>query len=926
MRQHFKYLSLVTANLLFCLTTSLLPTAYFLFPFPIKAQTAQSQNADAQQLYEEANQQYRDGRYREAIQTYQQVLIIYKKISNRAGEGATLHKIGATYDRLGEYTKALNFYQQALAIRKEIGDKAGTSSTLNSMGAIYHQQGNYNQATKFYQQALTIRKEVGDRIGEGRTLNNLGLLYENQGQYSKALEFYQQALAIFQTLDNPREEGSILNNLGGIYTQIGQYEQALSYYQQALVILREISDYRGEGATFHNIGFTYSQLEKYSQALDFYQQALATRKRIGHKAGAAVTLNNLGFIYNKLGKYSQALQSLEQALALFQEIGDRAGEGNALDSLGTVYKNLGKYDKSIELYQQSLAIQREVNARPGERTTLSNIGSILEKQNKPELAIAFYKEAVNITEAIRQDLQKLTIEEQKAYTETVADTYRSLADLLLSQGRILEAQQVLELLKVQELRNFTKDTRAGGEETAGIATNPTEAEILKIHGTLITLGRKIEECQQCAERSKLLDEREVIAKEYEENVRSLEQEIRDRTAKDDTFVDPRKLGGNAEAIVSEPGTVLIYPLVLENKVWILWASKGGITKSIEVPQVGLKQLSQMVVKFRQLLQNPNSDIGELKATGKQLYDWLLPQSLQKELKDNKIQNLVFSLDRVTRYIPMSAVFDGEKYLIENYNISTIISANLTQTGERLPPGTQNTSVLAAGLSEAQKGFNPLPNVPAELNAIVRQSSTDAQGIYPGLKLLNQSFNRKALRDNLAGHLILHIATHGKFVPNNAYASYLLLGNGEELPIPEIQELRDLNKIHLVVLSACETALGETGQDGTEITGLSYYFLEKGAKAVMASLWQVNDESTRLLMEQFYNNLAKSTAQSPITKTQALRQAQLSLIRSDRINTPNTDARSLVVEPRPGGQTSTSTALGFSHPYYWAPFILIGNGL
>jgi CHAT domain-containing protein len=341
------------------------------------------------------------------------------------------------------------------------------------------------------------------------------------------------------------------------------------------------------------------------------------------------------------------------------------------------------------------------------------------------------------------------------------------------------------------------------------------------------------------------------------------------------------------------------------------------------------------VQFRQLLQNPNSDIAELKATGKQLYDWLLPQSLQKELKDNKIQNLVFSLDRVTRYIPISAVFDGENYLIENYNISTIISANLTQTGERLPPGTQNTSVLAAGLSEAKKGFNPLPNVPAELDAIVRQSSSDSQGIYPGLQLLNQSFNRQALRDNLASHLILHIATHGKFVPNNAYASYLLLGDGQELPIPEIQKLRDLNKIHLVVLSACETALGETGQDGTEITGLSYYFLEKGAKAVMASLWQVNDESTRLLMEQFYNNLAKSTAQSPITKAQALRQAQLSLIRSDRpqegtlgnrnsIN--NTDSRSLTAQPRQGTSVPTSKALRLSHPYYWAPFILIGNGL
>ncbi len=131
----------------------------------------------------------------------------------------------------------------------------------------------------------------------------------------------------------------------------------------------------------------------------------------------------------------------------------------------------------------------------------------------------------------------------------------------------------------------------------------------------------------------------------------------------------------------------------------------------------------------------------------------------------------------------------------------------------------------------------------------------------------------------------------------------------------------------MVLSACETALGETGQDGTEITGLSYYFLEKGAKAVMASLWQVHDESTRLLMEQFYSNLAKSTAQSPITKAQALRQAQLSLIRGDRINTPNTDSRSLiVVESRPGAPTSTAKTFWFSHPYYWAPFILIGNGL
>jgi CHAT domain-containing protein/Tfp pilus assembly protein PilF len=787
----------------------------------------------------------------------------------------------------------------------------------------------WQEQLKISQLNLFISRSIADRKAQQHSLHSIGWVYRNLGRYSQALESYQQSLAITRERNIKDHEGFLMIEIGLLYNDLAQADKALKYIEQALSILPSLK-YSGELVVpisflepfaLNQIGLVYRKLRQYDRALQVFQQALS---KPSFEDGNI--LNNIGLVYFERGDYSQALEAYQKARIRGGNSGDPAVQGFILNSIGLVYVQMGDYIQALEAYHKAVALFRELNDCPGERTTLSNIGSLLEKQNKPELAIAFYKEAVNITEAIRQDLQKLTIEEQKAYTETVASTYRSLADLLLSQGRILEAQQVLELLKVQELRNFTRDTRAGGEN-AGIATNPSEGEILKIHGTLIALGRKIEECQQCAERSKLLDQREVIAKEYEKTVRSLEQEISRRREKDKAFLDPSTLGGNAEAIVSEPGTVLIYPLVLENKIWILWASKGGITQSIEVPQVGLKQLSETVVKFRQFLQNPNTNLAELKATGKQLYDWLFPQSLQKELKDNKIQNLVFSLDRVTRYIPMSAVFDGEKYLIENYNISTIISANLTQTGERLPSGTQNTSVLAAGLSEAKSGFNPLPNVPAELNAIVRQSPTDSQGIYPGLKLLNQAFDRKALRDNLAGHQILHIATHGKFVPGNSYDSFLLLGNGEKLPIPEIQSLRDLGKIHLVVLSACETALGDTGQDGTEIAGLSYYFLSGGAKAVMASLWEVNDQSTRLLMEQFYSNLAKSTTDSPITKAQALRQAQLSLIQGERTTAANAGSRtSLEARPCPGAQTTASAVPGFTHPYYWAPFILIGNGL
>ena len=144
-------------------------------------------------------------------------------------------------------------------------------------------------------------------------------------------------------------------------------------------------------------------------------------------------------------------------------------ETNSLNNLGNAYNSLGQYPKAIEFHQQSLAIFREIGDSPeerlrqrnGEGLSLSNIGSTREKQQQPELAIVFYKQSVNVREGIRQDLRKLPREQQESYTQTVADTYRSLADLLISQGRVLEAQQVLELLKIQELRDFTRNPLVG---------------------------------------------------------------------------------------------------------------------------------------------------------------------------------------------------------------------------------------------------------------------------------------------------------------------------------------------------------------------------------------------------------------------------------------------------------------------------------
>ncbi|MEW6494716.1 MAG: CHAT domain-containing protein, partial [Cyanobacteriota bacterium] len=138
-----------------------------------------------------------------------------------------------------------------------------------------------------------------------------------------------------------------------------------------------------------------------------------------------------------------------------------------------------------------------------------------------------------------------------------------------------------------------------------------------------------------------------------------------------------------------------------------------------------------------------------------------------------------------------------------------------------------------------------------------------------------------------------------------------------LAIPDIETWLNLRNVSLVVLSACETALGGPGLDGREIAGVGYYFLKSGAKSVMASLWNVDDRSTRLLMEQFYKNLAQGTSTSPVSKAKALREAQLALLKGNNSGPLNQRGNSL---------PSDDQESAFRHPYYWAPFILMGSGL
>jgi len=382
------------------------------------------------------------------------------------------------------------------------------------MASIYFKSSKYDLALASYQQMLPIAAERDDRIGRVQTLNNIGVIYANQTQYPQALESYEQALALVRSLCCYRgDEAAILNNLSALYFSLGQNRRALDLADQATKIYFKLTTENfaglkkteiellqdvlgednsnptlnsrglsvrasvgdaadnnvtvkaGQANNLNNLAQLYSNSGKYKEAIALFQKAKALYQDIGNDLGIGITLDNIGSTYARLGQVEQAIAFHQQALTQYERVGDRTGTGVALSNLGRAYANSGKQVEAIAVYQKALNIAREVRDRSTESVVLSNIGDLLENQKQPEIAIAFLKQSVNVRESIRQSIRMLPREDRAAYKQSVSYNYRNLAKLLLQQGRINEAIQILDLLKVQELQDYLRDVK-GNERTA----------------------------------------------------------------------------------------------------------------------------------------------------------------------------------------------------------------------------------------------------------------------------------------------------------------------------------------------------------------------------------------------------------------------------------------------------------------------------
>jgi tetratricopeptide (TPR) repeat protein len=547
-----------------------------------------------------------------AISQFEQALKLSQAEGQKAQRAVASLRLGRTYDSLGEKTKALEFFNQALPLYRAVGDRGGEATTLNNIGRVYSALGQKPKALKFYNQALPLYRAVGNRGGEATTLNNIGSVYSDVGEKSKALEFYTQVLPLLRAVGDRRGEATTLNNIGRVYSALGQKTKALDFYNQALPLRRAVGDQRGEATTLNNIGRVYKDLGEKPKALEFYNQALPLYQAVGDRGGEATTLNNIGIVYSDLGQKPKALEFYNQALPLYQAVGDRGGEASTLNNIGRVYDALGEKLKALDFYNQALPLYRAVGDRDGEANTLNNIGYLFNSQKQPELAIVFYKQSVNVYESLRDSNRTLPHELRESQTKSFSYTYQYLSDLLIKQGRLPEAQAVLELLQLKELREYTRDASTPNH---GISLAPTEQAafdaVLKQYGSINKFATEVAQCElkQCPTLTALQTKRD----KFNSITSSLLDRLRTTLtiqALDLSQLKTEDFNNKARDIVNaQPDTILVYPIVQEHNIQFLIAVKAGkdvILRPIDGPTIEQDKLLTVAAAFRNQLSSPYS--------------------------------------------------------------------------------------------------------------------------------------------------------------------------------------------------------------------------------------------------------------------------------------------------------------------------------
>ena len=418
------------------------------------------------------------GRTEKAIESFEQALVLAREVKDKQEEASALYRLGEAYGAQKGYDKAIGYYEQALALAREVKDKQRESISLTFLGYSYVRIGRYEKAVEYYEQALSVSREINDRAGVNNAEGSLGFVYEELGRHEKAIEYYEHLLALNREAKERKNEAFYLTSLGNVYRKLGRYDKAIDYYGQSLALLREIKTPRQEGYGLINLGNALVDAGQSEKAIQSFEQALAIFRENKFRDDQGEALNALGKTYAKLGTYEKAVELYEQALALFRETKYRESERIILGNLGDVWRLRGRADLATTYHEQALQIARELNAAEREAESLKELMTDWKARNG-NLAIYFGKQSVNTYQEIRNNIRALDAETQRSFLKSKEQTYRDLADLLIAQGRLPEAEQVIRMLKEEEYFEYIRRDQANAPQGQKAQLTPEEAALEK---------------------------------------------------------------------------------------------------------------------------------------------------------------------------------------------------------------------------------------------------------------------------------------------------------------------------------------------------------------------------------------------------------------------------------------------------------------
>ena len=837
---------------------------------------------------------------------------------------------------IDNHAVSLRTAQQALALWQTLANQEGIARTYAMIARCYFAQSDLPQATQNYEKALAIWRDLNNVHEEAESLIMLGFVEDRKGDWSNSIALLTQAESLIAEKNEPSQMGQIASGLADIFNESGLPENGLFQYQRALDYYRQTPDTIDETIIIWALGSTYYRLGNYPEALTYLQQALTGVPP--ESAYAAICNEYLGRVHSSMEDFPTALQYFQSALEIYRRAINPKEAARVLGLMGQINQQQGKVDQARQLYQQALRTFSKLSDRINQAAILYALGGLELSNGYLELAENYLRESIATTENVRQVSTSRDL--TAAFTASVYERYETYIECLMrrhdarpGQGFAVRGFETSELARGRSLAEVLRATEtklAQGIDPQLAAQEKELRQSLRAKQdyriTLLSKAYKKEE----------IDALQAELGRLEEQYKHVSETIRARYPAYDQITRPTAwdLRQIQEQVIADDQTLLLeYSLGAEQSY--AWVVTRDDIKSFSLPSRTL--INNAAQKAYQLLATPPaSDAAkELPAALQELSRMVL-SPLAGELSKRRI---IVVADGALHYIPFQVLplsSAENELLADNYEILNAPSASILGELRKEATQRQPTKVLAAfgdpvfasnyaqrkdATGSAQSAtlqaieIAPLQNAlrDIELNGDAFDPSVIQPLFFAKRELANlrdsatsgETFvasgfaatREQLLSMDLTQYAILHFATHGLLDPKRPENSGLVLStiNRDGQSQNGFVGLQDIYGLHapvdLVVLSACQTALGKDVR-GEGLLGLTRGFMYAGASSVLASLWKVDDEATSELMKLFYNNMLKRK----MTPAAALREAQNSIRQKPE----------------------------WKAPYYWAGFTLQGE--